>query len=252
MPSRRGIQGAALAVADQRQSGDRMRDHAEHRPEAGAVVAFQRDQRAEQEAVGDEGARAVDRIEHPAVARSRLGAVFFADDAVIRIAPLDQRSHRRFGVAVRERDRRGVVLRHDRRARHEIGADRGERSADQLVRERDELALFGARQCRAVAAIDPRRRSGTLGRREERAAGVAVRGSQRLGAAGRRHLVVQSGERRVVPAVLVPLLQTLAQALERGCGCARRTRPGFAAASPTTLAAAASMRLASAGASSSR
>ena len=51
-------------MADQRDAGRRVGDGTEDRRVARAVVALEGDQRAEQEAVGDEGARAVDRIEY--------------------------------------------------------------------------------------------------------------------------------------------------------------------------------------------
>ena len=88
-----------------------MGDATEHRPETRAVVAFESDQGAEQEAVADEGARAVHGIEDPAVAAGAgPGAVLFAHHAVVRIAALDQRPHRPLGAAVGGSNRRGVGL----------------------------------------------------------------------------------------------------------------------------------------------
>ena len=147
-----GIQRAAIAVTDQRQSRGRVGDDAEHRPETGAVVALQRDQRAEQEAVGDEGARAVDRIQYPSVAVAGLGPVLLTDDAVVRIAPLDQLAHRRLGGAIGQRHRRSVFLGVDRGAGQEVATDRRERGADQLVRERHELGFLGTGERGTVAS----------------------------------------------------------------------------------------------------
>ncbi len=64
---------------------------AEHRP----AVVFEADQRAPHRQAGDEGARPVDRIEHPDVfGILTFAAVFLPEDAVVGIALADHPSHR--------------------------------------------------------------------------------------------------------------------------------------------------------------
>lgn len=76
---------------------DRLVDDAEHAPS----FFLERDQRSPGRPAGDEGARAVDGIEHPAKGvRAFFGAVFFAQDAVAGAAFADQRAHHRFRFAV--------------------------------------------------------------------------------------------------------------------------------------------------------
>jgi len=69
----------------------------------------ERDQRRENGITGDEGACAVDRVEHPLVRRIRSHiAEFLADDAVFGIFRLDEFSQCRFDLAVSVRDRAQV------------------------------------------------------------------------------------------------------------------------------------------------
>ena len=97
-------------------------------PKTGWPLVGQADQRAPGGQAGDEGAGAVDRIEHPDVFRIRLlGAEFLADDAVGREAALDELAHGRLarpvGLGDRvERAAAGLVLRGDGGA--EEGQDR--------------------------------------------------------------------------------------------------------------------------------
>ena len=60
-------------------------------PSSGAAVFVEADERAPDGNAGDEGAGAVDRIDDPDMAAVRLHhAMLFAEDAVVRIAALDQ------------------------------------------------------------------------------------------------------------------------------------------------------------------
>ena len=144
-----------LRVTDQGKPRSRMRDRAQHRPVAAAVVALERDERAEEKAVGDEGARAVDRIEHPAIARHSISrgalAELLAQHSVRRIAVLDERAHRLLGAAIGCGHGRGVVLGIDRDAAEEQRPDDRDRRTDQLVHERHELARFARVERRAVS-----------------------------------------------------------------------------------------------------
>ena len=66
--------------ADPALAGGGLVDHAQHR----AAAVQQRDQAAEQRAPGDEGAGAVDRVDHPhMLGLGALGAVLLADHAVV-------------------------------------------------------------------------------------------------------------------------------------------------------------------------
>src|SRR5438552_1856857 len=96
------------AVPDQRGARGAVGDTAQHRNKPGPVIALQRDQRSEQEAVADEGAGAVDRIEHPAIRTAGALAVFLAAQCMVRISFVDQAPQRELGLAIRLRDRRAI------------------------------------------------------------------------------------------------------------------------------------------------
>ena len=95
-------------------------DEAEHGP----ASVQQPDQGAEQGPSGDEGAGAVDRVEHPEPLRLRpLGAELLAQDAVLREALAEQAAHRLLGGAVGLGHRGGVALRLDQQRAAEQRAD---------------------------------------------------------------------------------------------------------------------------------
>ena len=96
------------------------------------VPAWRRgDQRRPQRQAGDEGAGAVDGVQHPDMVRlGTVGAVFLADDAVVGIAFGDQAAHGRLGLFVGlgdgiEAGRAALVLMPDVRAEERQGDARG-------------------------------------------------------------------------------------------------------------------------------
>ena len=94
----RGIaQFGFAATADEAFAQEGLIEHAEHRH----ALVLKPDQRAPERLAGDEGARAVDGIEHPAIAaRARRVAQFFAENPVLRKTLSDHRAHDFFGAAV--------------------------------------------------------------------------------------------------------------------------------------------------------
>lgn len=89
-------------VADVAFAGEGLGHHAEGRPS----TALQPDQRPPHRQTRDEGARPVDRVEHPDVLGVEpLGAVFLAENAVVGMVGADQRPHRRLRRPVRHRHR---------------------------------------------------------------------------------------------------------------------------------------------------
>ena len=96
LPVRPAIPGLR-AVAPIAFAGEGLRHHAEDR----RALVEEADQRAPAGQAGDEGAGAVDRVEHPDIIGVRpLAAVLLADDAVVRPGLVDQPAHGGLGVAV--------------------------------------------------------------------------------------------------------------------------------------------------------
>jgi NAD(P)-dependent dehydrogenase (short-subunit alcohol dehydrogenase family) len=126
---------------------NRLVENAEHR----AAVLLQRDERAPFVPAGDEGARAVHRIEHPAqAARARFFAIFLAEDSVGRPLAFDDRADRGFGTLVGlghgiedgpAVDDRPLVGHIDADA--EIGPDHRARRIGKPVREGDGVVVDG-------------------------------------------------------------------------------------------------------------
>ena len=116
-----------------------------------AVIVEQRDQRAKGRASGDEGTRAVDRVQNPA--QRRLGPVeaeFFAHYPMVRETFGQHCAYRQFGGAVGDRHRRLVSLQNRGEARAEEGTDDrpgdiggGFGGRDQRVGVRDHFAGSG-------------------------------------------------------------------------------------------------------------
>ena len=78
------------------------------------AILAQGDERSPFLHAGDEGARAVDRVQHPHVFFiRRMLPMLFAVDAMIRIVLLDQGAHDLLGLAVGQRYGAGVVLEAD-------------------------------------------------------------------------------------------------------------------------------------------
>ena len=89
-------------------------------PTIGRLAIQQRDQRAERRPPADEGARPIDRVQHPAQPSLRpLEAEFLPQDPVVREPLRQHRAHRLLGGAVGDGHRRAVGLRVDRH----IGAE---------------------------------------------------------------------------------------------------------------------------------
>ncbi len=89
-------------VADVALAGEGLRHHAEGR----RAAARQADQCPPHRQTRDEGARPVDRVEHPDVLGvESLGAVFLAENAMVGMMGADQRPHRRLRRPVRHRHR---------------------------------------------------------------------------------------------------------------------------------------------------
>src|SRR5580704_7750125 len=87
----------AAAVRNEALAQDRLIDDAEHAP----TIVFQRNQCAPGGASGNEGARAVDRIQHPLMpAIARFQAMLLAKYAVVWPLVADERAHCRLGLPV--------------------------------------------------------------------------------------------------------------------------------------------------------
>ena len=87
----------AAAMTDKTLAQKWLIEHAEHR----LAVLFEGNQRAPQRLACNEGARAVERIEHPAkAARSRGFAELLTQDRVLRKGLPDHRGERGFGAAI--------------------------------------------------------------------------------------------------------------------------------------------------------
>ncbi len=92
----------AALVGEIALAGERLLDHAHHRP----AVLLQADQRAPDRHPGNEGARAVDRIDDPDIFAVEPNiAVLLAENAVLGKVLFDQRPDRRFRSAVALRHR---------------------------------------------------------------------------------------------------------------------------------------------------
>ena len=77
-----------------------------HRAEYGLAPVFEADQRAPHRQAGDEGARPVDRIEHPdPFGVDPLWSELLAEDTVIGVALGEQAAHRRLRRPVGDRHR---------------------------------------------------------------------------------------------------------------------------------------------------
>ena len=77
-------------------------------------------------------------------ASSRSRAVFLAEDAVLRARPLlEQRAHRRFGLAVGDGHRAVVGLGVDAHRRAEIAPDHAARRLGHFIGERDQSGIEG-------------------------------------------------------------------------------------------------------------
>ena len=90
-----------LAVGDEALAGEGLRHDADPRPARFAIA----DQRAPHRHAGDEGAGAVDRIDHPQPVAGAAGAEFLAEHRMVRIARRDRRKDRPFGRPVGFRHR---------------------------------------------------------------------------------------------------------------------------------------------------
>ena len=127
---RRAIQGRPVAHGDIAFVEHRHVDETRHRN----VVPDQPDKRSEDRPPADEGAGAVDRVDHPAVAAAALPrGMFLAEDLVIRKGRDDGVAQGKFGGLVGHRDRRVIGLPFDGAAaaeplRDDRPADIGKRS----------------------------------------------------------------------------------------------------------------------------
>ncbi len=84
----------------------------------------QRDQGGEERPAGDEGPRAVDRVQQPhPFGIGPVGAEFLAPDAVFRNALAQESTQHQFGSTIGFRHRRGVGLAFHRHAGAEKGQD---------------------------------------------------------------------------------------------------------------------------------
>ena len=111
------------------------------------VILFQRDQRAPFVAAGDEGAGAIDRIEHPTEAgRAGLFAIFLAQDGVVRALAVDDGADGAFGATIGLGD--GIEAVQPLFVRHidalaEKGPDRCPAGIGQAARKLDGLVING-------------------------------------------------------------------------------------------------------------